>query len=181
MSIPDALKAAARVLFLVVGIAVVATFVVIGVPQLVGAEYSFVVMSGSMEPAMSPGDVVLVDDRPLDEIEVGDTITYATGPRPTTHEVIEASQDGDIFLFKTKGIANEDPDPGVVRGESVIGVTMLVIPYAGHIVLLANTKMGAALFLIVPGALLVLNEVYGLARDYRAGATADREVTQDGD
>jgi len=179
MTVPNRLRQAIRVVFLVLAVAVVATFAVIGVPQLVGAEHSFVVLSGSMEPEISPGDVVLINDVPPEEIAVGETITFADGPRPTTHQVIDVVRDGDIHRFKTKGLANEDPDQGWVPAESVIGTVMLVIPYAGHVVMLANTRFGAALFLIIPGALLILNEAWLFLRDYRS--RSDPEVHTDGD
>ncbi len=159
----------------------IATFAVIGVPQLLGAQHSFVVLSGSMEPAISAGDVVIVDERPPEAIDVGDTITFREGRRPTTHEVVEVIADGDLRRFKTKGLANEEPDQGFVREGQLIGEVVLVIPYAGHVVLLANTEFGAALFLIVPGVLLVLNELWELAKDYRAASTPEQEVAADGD
>jgi len=51
---------AVRIVGLILLIALVLPFVAYAVPQVAGAEHSFVVLSGSMEPSISPGDVVLV-------------------------------------------------------------------------------------------------------------------------
>ena len=63
----------------VVVIAVVVPFAIHAMPGLIGANHSFVVLSGSMEPTISPGDVVVVEEVPPGEIERGDVITYAEG------------------------------------------------------------------------------------------------------
>ena len=52
-------------------------FLVFAVPQTVGADHGFVILSGSMEPALSPGDVVIVSDAA--SVGVGDIITFSNG------------------------------------------------------------------------------------------------------
>ncbi|TKX83266.1 hypothetical protein EXE43_25160, partial [Halorubrum sp. SS5] len=51
----------ANIVGLMILVAIVVPFVVFAVPQVVGADQSYVVLSGSMEPAMSPGDVIIVN------------------------------------------------------------------------------------------------------------------------
>jgi len=73
-------------------------------PALVGAEYSYVVQSGSMEPAIGTGSVVFVAERPAEKIGEGDVITFAdsqTGPT-TTHRVIEKHQGNLAFGSEQK-------------------------------------------------------------------------------
>lgn len=182
MSIPPRLRTGFKLVFIVIGVGLVATFAVVGIPQLIGAEHSFVVLSGSMEPEISPGDVVIVDEVQPESVAVGDTITYRTGPRSTTtHEVVTVIEDGEIIGYKTKGIANEDPDQGYVDTDQLVGKTILVVPYVGYVTLFANTDVGAALFLIVPGVLIILNELWELAKDWRHQGRAETEVGQDGD
>ncbi|WP_088902107.1 signal peptidase I, partial [Halorubrum lacusprofundi] len=82
-------------------------------PALVGAEYSDVVQSGSMEPAIGTGSVVFVAQRPAEMLGVGDVILFAdspTGPT-TTPRVNEKHQGESSIRFRTNGDANEDPDP----------------------------------------------------------------------
>ncbi|MFB6070934.1 MAG: signal peptidase I [Halanaeroarchaeum sp.] len=160
-------------LFLLV---VVIPFVVIGVPQVVGAEHSFVVTSGSMEPAISAGDVVIVGAVSPSAIQVGDVITFEDDGELTTHQVV-AIQEGEAGpRFETKGTANENVDPGTVPADAVVGRVSVTIPYAGYVVLFANTKYGGLLFLGVPGVLLVVSELYELFRARHRTEPSDGET-----
>ncbi|MEZ3162562.1 hypothetical protein ABNG03_14590 [Halorubrum sp. RMP-47] len=68
-------------------VAVMIPFVVFAVPQVVGADQSYVVLLGSIESARSPGDVIIVNSVPASAIERNDVITFGgqDGDTPTTH------------------------------------------------------------------------------------------------
>ena len=152
---------------LVALVLVVAAFAVFAVPQAVGAEHSYVVLSGSMQPAMEPGDVILVDAVDIDDIRVGDVVSFRdeTGT-VTTHRVADVFVGEDGRHLWTKGDDNEERDPGVVTEAALVGRvmtvgdTLVVIPYIGLVVEAAGSDLGAYLLLFVPLTLLVLNEVY---------------------
>lgn len=140
----------------VVGLlAIIAPFAVYAVPQLVGAQESFVVLSGSMEPALSAGDVVIVDTGAT--VEVGDVVTYSAGSGmlTTTHRVVDSTDAG----FVTKGDANENADGEVIPPESIVGEVILVIPLIGHVILWANTPVGLVMLVVIPVTALVLSEL----------------------
>ncbi|MCW8171877.1 signal peptidase I [Natrialba swarupiae] len=71
-------------------IAIVVPFVIYAVPGVIGAEYSFVVLTGSMAPAIDPGDVVIVGETEPTTIESGDVITFVRdgADTPVTHRVV---------------------------------------------------------------------------------------------
>lgn len=146
---------------------VVAVFVVQAVPGVIGADASYVVLSGSMEPEISPGDAVVVKSVDPGDIETGDVITFvrAAESTPVTHRVVEVVETEDGVTFRTKGDANDAPDPAVVPGSSVTGQVWFVIPYVGHVVMFANTRVGMALLIGLPVVLFVLSELYGFVRD----------------
>jgi signal peptidase len=79
----------------------------IAVPKFFGGE-SLTVMSGSMEPAIHTGDVVLTERiAPLD-VKVGDVVTFRSPDRVNrllTHRVREITVKGDRVHFVTKGDA----------------------------------------------------------------------------
>ena len=154
------LPSAGQLLVTVVLLAVVSPFVVFAVPHAIGADDGFVVLSGSMEPALSPGDVVIVDASV--PVEVGDVITYRTGADtvPTTHRVVGV-QDGG---YETKGDANENADTGLVAPEGVIGGVVLTIPVVGHVILWANTPVGYVTLVVAPLVLLGVTELLAWAR-----------------
>jgi signal peptidase len=148
----------AAVLGFVLLVALVVPFVVFAVPQTVGADHGFVVLSGSMEPAISPGDVVIVASGP---VAVGDVITYRTGNEvPTTHRIVE-EVDG---AYRTKGDANENADAGLVDPSQILGSVVVVIPLIGYVILWANTTVGFALLVVVPLVLLGTMEAYRFLR-----------------
>lgn len=140
-------------------IAAVSPFVVFALPEVVGADESYVVLSGSMEPTLSPGDVVIVDATAT--VGVGDIITYDTGDQvPTTHRVIDERDGG----YQTKGDANENVDSGLVAFESVIGRTIITIPFVGYVILWANSPVGYVLLVVIPLVLLGVSELRKWAR-----------------
>ena len=151
-------KARSLVVTLVL-IAAVSPFVVFALPEVVGADESYVVLSGSMEPTLSPGDVVIVDATAT--VGIGDIITYDTGDQvPTTHRVIDERDGG----YQTKGDANENVDSGLVAFESVIGRTIITIPFVGYVILWANSPVGYVLLVVIPLVLLGVSELRKWAR-----------------
>lgn len=174
-------RALVSALVLVLVLSVVAPFAVFGVPQLVGADNSYVVLSGSMEPYMAPGDAIIVAAGPAASIRHGDIITYQRGGDiPTTHRVIERVTDEQGVAFRTMGDANEDPDPALVRPASVVGEVVLVIPYIGYVVQFANTPIGILSLVVVPIGLLVISELwrYVASQRRRKAPTAPRPAVR---
>jgi len=162
-------------------VAVVIPFVVFAVPQVVGADQSYVVLSGSMEPAMSPGDVIIVNSVPASAIERNDVITFGgqDGDTPTTHRVIEVVEQDGTTAFRTQGDANEDPDGSLVTPDELQGKVLspggylLVIPLIGYLINFASTQSGFVLFVAVPVSLLVLNEIWNVIASTRSGPEPD--------
>ncbi|WP_435332574.1 signal peptidase I [Haloarchaeobius sp. TZWWS8] len=162
-------------------VALVVPFVIYSVPQVVGADQSYVVLTGSMEPAISPGDVVVVAKVSPAAVEVGDVIIFNREGRsvPTTHRVIEIveTQSGERG-FRTKGDANEDADSGVVTPAAFIGKISMTLPYVGYVVEFANSTTGFIALVLLPFALLILNELWSMFRIWRGdgGETAAVET-----
>ena len=188
-AMPDPRQLAVRTVHLVargVLLVVVLAVAVFAVPQLVGAEHSYVVLSGSMQPTMEPGDVILVDDVDVEAIETGDIVSFRdeTGS-VTTHRVVSLESTPEGPALVTKGDDNEEVDQGLVGGSALVGRVMtlrgepIVIPYVGVVVETARSDLGAYALFLVPLTLFVLNEVYlrlvgsGAGAADRAGSGAD--------
>lgn len=175
-------KRVARLLGALLLIGFVAPFVVTAVPATVGADASYVVLSGSMEPSISPGDAVIVEDVPASAVERGDVITFSTGEAvPTTHRVVEVVERGDERAFRTKGDANEEPDPGVVRAEDVRGELLFVIPLIGYVIRFGSTPQGQAVLVGVPVVLLVLAEAWSVVRNPDSDTPEQSELAAESD
>lgn len=137
-------------------------------PFFVGGFFS-VLMSGSMEPAIPVGSIVVVKKVNPEDVKVGDVIAFETGESTTMHRVIDKVFEDGSFHFKTKGDANEDPDPWIVNPEDVSGALMLTIPYYGYLLHYAGTPIGFALMVIIPAAIIIASEVMSILRHRKGG------------
>lgn len=108
-----------------------------GRPRLFGLEM-FVVTSGSMQPGIDPGDVVMVDVRSRRHA-VGDVITFRRHEESTlyvTHRVVEIFGGGEVDAgYVTKGDANPNRDLEPVVANQVVGSVRAVFPFIGWLVL----------------------------------------------
>lgn len=181
-------------------VALVVPFLIYGFPQVVGAEESYIVASGSMEPTLEPADVVLVYHVDPGEIAVGDVITFRTqgSTFPTTHRVTEVVPTNDFDSgvgFRTKGDANPDVDAALLPGSQVIGrvpvlsipgvwTGLVHLPMLGHVVQFVNTPLGFVLLFVLPILLFVLNEgwlLVGTAAERTRSAATGTSRTSDSD
>lgn len=91
----------------------------------------FNVVSGSMEPTYSVGDLIYVKSVDPDAVEVGDPITFVLNENlvVATHRVIRI--DAENRHFYTKGDANETADAAPVHFNNLIGVPKFSIPKLG--------------------------------------------------
>ena len=118
------------------------------------------VLSGSMEPAIPTGSILVARPVPSDEIQIGDIITFSGSGRDRfiTHRVIEIEQTNGI-VFTTKGDANNAKDPFSVPAEKVVGKVLVHIPFIGFIFSFVKTPIGLFLTLVLPGLLIIVLEL----------------------
>jgi signal peptidase len=118
------------------------------------------VLSGSMEPTLDTGDVVIVKRiAPLDA-RPGDIVTFRDPEQPgrlVTHRVRTLRvQDGRV-RFVTRGDANNTSERWQVEAGGQISRVLYRVPDLGHaLMLLRSTGLFAIGFALVLAALLVL-------------------------
>ena len=163
-------KSAAYALGGVFLLALLVLVAVVAVPGVVGGDDAYIVTSGSMQPAIGPGDVVVTKDVSPDEIESGDVVTFNVDSNTDrgyiTHRVVEIREENGERYFKTKGDANEDPDPGYVPASAAHGAQHLHIPYLGYLLLFARSTLGLVALVILPGVALVASGSMQLLREF---------------
>ena len=93
----------------------------------------FTVISGSMEPEYSVGDLIYVKEVDVNTIEVKDPITFILNEDlvVATHRVISIDKENKYFY--TQGDANDTPDASPVHFNNVIGVPQFSIPLLGYV------------------------------------------------
>ena len=108
---------------------------------LVGTRFiglmPFTVLSGSMEPVYSAGDLIYVKEVDPFELEEGTIITFMLSEDTiATHRIVEVvpdAEDDTVVRFKTKGAANESEDGGLVHYKNVIGTPIFSVPKLGYV------------------------------------------------
>ncbi|MBQ8558581.1 MAG: signal peptidase I [Tyzzerella sp.] len=114
----------------------------------------FNVISGSMEPMYSVGDLIYVKEVNPYDIEVGTPITFVLNEDlvVATHMVVEVDEENQHFY--TQGLANDTPDSVPVHFNNVIGVPKFGIPLLGYVSDFIQNPPGMYITLAV-GAVLI--------------------------
>ena len=137
-----------------------------------------IVQSGSMEPAISTGSLVLVQAQARYQTdEVITFTTRGTSDVPTTHRIVEDRLQAGDLVYYTKGDANPDVDPEPVRPENVIGKVIFTIPYLGYLLDFARQPLGFILLIGVPAGLIVFEEVSSIWGEVRKKPVETKEET----
>ena len=99
-------------------------------PRLVGFQ-GHVIVSGSMEPRLSPGDVVLTRPVLPQDLQPGQVLLFPDpegADRLVLHRLVSFDERGDLI---TRGDANQSNDSTHVPASSVIGEAQLRVPHVG--------------------------------------------------
>ena len=145
------LWAVMAVLLLMVISGIVQRYVGKNANGLFGVGYA-VVVSGSMEPNIHVGDMIIYDDHKASEYEVGDVIVYIRNEGTPeemliTHRIVEISEDGTKLT--TRGDANRVSDPEI-SFQDVVGRLVWRVPGFGYVADFVRKPLGivcAAAFL----------------------------------
>lgn len=106
--------------------------------------YPSVILTGSMEPTIMPGDIILVEKIGIDSVNVGDVIMFNNGEGMfITHRVIEKSDNTGEILCATKGDNNSNADAGAVNSSQLKGRVITIIPDIGKLTLYLRGSIGA--------------------------------------
>jgi len=148
-----------EIISVLIAAALLTPAIIYAIPFIVDDYYSSVILSGSMEPTIPVGSIVVVGRVDPDDVKVSDIIVFQRSKSKTLHRVIDKIVENDSYYFKTKGDANEDPDPWLVQPEQIQGALLLTIPYYGYLLYFAGTPIGFILMVIIPAILLIANEI----------------------
>jgi signal peptidase len=138
---------------------------------------AYIVLSDSMKPTFSNGDLVLVGSPGhlfVNKIAPGNIITYRRNEALITHRVVSITEDTLI----TKGDAMEDADPWQVSLNSdVEGGYIACIPYLGHLNMFIKTKTGWFLAIFLPTVFLLALLIKEIVKEALRDEKIKKEVT----
>lgn len=138
-------------------------------PRAFGRQ-TLVVRSGSMEPAIPTGSVVVVRPVRPETLRIGDVITFERSDGDVavvTHRIVDVLRSGPSPIFQTQGDANAAPDPMPVQYRNQGWLVTAVVPYAGYFLNALSHPLARAALIGIPALLLVasfLRDLWGPGR-----------------
>lgn len=124
-----------------------------------------VVVSGSMEPALSVNDLIVV--APAEAYDVGDIVVFQDGNTLVVHRMISANGDSVV----TQGDANNTPDQPI-SPDAIKGRVVFSLPLVGVLVSFLKSATGTLAVL----ALAVWLYARSVRRERRADAQKMDEI-----
>lgn len=134
----------------IVGLAFAALSATYGLQAILRTPTPFVaIVTGSMQPALYRGDLVVAQGVGPGEIAPGDIIIYQTPDMrfPIVHRVIDVEETPEGAIYRTKGDYNPTADINPVPYANVLGKVIYRIPLLGHFVL--NPPLTVAVIILV--------------------------------
>lgn len=153
------------------------------------------VATGSMEPTIPTGSVILSRPVAPEEIEVGDVIVFASptgatvaaggdgafesdGQMLITHRVVGVETDGGL-AFRTKGDGNDAEDPWMVTPEMLRARYVGHVPVLGGIVSHPDLRRWLYLAVAAAGVVVIVAEGRSMARELRKTPGSDLDAGPD--
>jgi signal peptidase len=157
--------------FVMAGVLLLLALAVV-VPRLGGAT-PYTILTGSMQPGLPPGTLVVVKPVEPEHIAIGTVITYqrdSGSSTMVTHRVVRVGIDGaGRRFFSTQGDANNAPDAEPVLPVQVKGEQWYAVPYLGHVNnAISGDERAVAVYVVGAGLLLYSTAMFaGAVRDRR--------------
>jgi signal peptidase len=93
--------------------------------------YPSVIITGSMEPLIKPGDMVIVKKIEGENAKMNDIVEFRSDNVSVFHRIIDVENINGNREYVTKGDNNSNPDSSNVKYEDVKGKVLFVIPKMG--------------------------------------------------
>jgi signal peptidase I len=129
-------------------------------PSILGYSM-FRVTTSSMEPTIAADSLIIVRQTEPESLQVGDIISFysrdpALDGMVNTHRIVEIEQDGDSWLYTTKGDANNVNDQYTTQEEDIVGTVIFISYPLGKLVRLISNPLIFIPVIILPLAIILL-------------------------
>ena len=153
------------------------------VPQVMGFSI-LQVLTGSMEPTIPEGSMLLIQETDPKSLQPGDIISFFS-PDPSldgalnTHRIQQVVAEGDTLEFITKGDANFLEDQQPVAAEQVVGKVIFISPTLGKFVRLISNPLVFGLAILLPlAAMLIANLVRAMRSAVQLAKKEEEEAVR---
>ncbi|MCX6728648.1 MAG: signal peptidase I [Candidatus Saccharibacteria bacterium] len=164
-------------IFFYIAIIVSAIFIIITSINIFGFQ-SFIVKSGSMEPKIHTGSVVV--DHSSTNYQTSDVITFkVTGTKDTvTHRIVKVNQKSGITSYRVKGDANATPDPDPVLKTNVVGRVLFSVPFLGYLISFIRSIPGLIIFIAIPTLIIISEEIGNIKTEVKKIANRNKDINK---
>lgn len=126
------------------------------IPSVFGWK-PFIVLSGSMEDTIMPGDLILTKEIGDLELKEGDIISFRTNKYTViTHRIINIVNEEGERKYYTKGDNNDSADSDPVCNDQIEGIYRYRIPKLGEIALNLQKPIGIIICITLPLIILLI-------------------------
>lgn len=133
---------------------------------------AFVISSGSMEPTLKIGDLVIIKETKQEEIQKEDIITFMEDGYSITHRVVDIiEKDGNIY-YQTKGDNNTTNDQDLITYEYVEGVYQFKIDKIGGAFIYAQNT---TIIIIIVCIMYIIYKVFSKKDDRKTARHEKRK------
>lgn len=127
----------------------------------------FTVQSGSMEPTIKTGSMILT--KSLNNYAAGDIVTFEDSvdhKKTITHRIVSV-QNQDMIRYTTQGDSNASPDSQIISLHQIIGKVIFSVPYLGYPIGFARTTVGFTILVIIPATIIIYEEIHKLKNEIK--------------
>jgi len=129
---------------------------------------TYVVQSGSMEPAIMTGDLIII--RPSLSYVQHQVVTFKDSEdRVVTHRIMDIESTDAGLVFVTKGDANPASDVEKIDLNQIVGRVALVVPKLGYLVSFGKSRWGSLFLVIIPAVVIIYDEYRDMKRNLNKG------------
>lgn len=144
----------------------IALLLIISIFPIRGNYQILAVQSGSMEPGIKTGGLVVV--KPSPTYKIGDIITFALDQKKiaATHRINDIRLEAGKPIYTTKGDANNAPDQREVLPKEIIGRVIFSLPFLGYLLNVVKTPFGFMLIIVIPGIIIIYDEIKKIKKEF---------------
>ena len=171
-------------IYVFIGLLVIVNLSILGM-KMVGKEpnvfgyHIYYIASGSMEPKIKTGQVIVGKEIDSEDLKENMIITFygtkgSLSGKIITHRIIRIyEEDGQKYIVTKGDATNTEDDP--ILPSDVISVMKFKIPLAGLLIKLISSKLGFFFVILIPFGIILVRQTIDLVRAINDEESEDTE------
>ena len=132
-----------------------------------------------MEPTIKTGQVVVGKETNIEDLEIGDIVTFngtkgQLNGKVITHRIIDIYEEEGQTYVVTKGDATGDTDDPILATD-IISVMKFKIPLAGLLIRIISNKFGFFFIILIPLSVIFVKQIIDFTKTLKNEESEDNE------